>query len=186
MDKNEPLEQFKTAQDLGDVISKLLKEHREAKRTKLGVMFRVVIPPNSATIYEEGHQGRDRGGSLYKLVRGIRVCDFKFEESTNLEYVLPDLSCGLSFSRTFSHLKSTQKMLARHAKGFNKPGPANVSWWILSKCDMPDGLAFVPDPKDTSHYFLAVTKRMHVRELVRKLTLIAYHMTTLRDGMTGV
>jgi len=77
-------------------------------------------------------------------------------------------------------------MLARHAKGYNKPGPANVSWWILSKCDMPSGLKFVQDPKDKAHYFLAVTERMHIDVLVRKLKLklIAYHMTTMKDGMT--
>lgn len=180
------LEQFKTAEDLEKVIKDLIKEHREARKTKLGVMFRVVIPPNSPTIYKEGHQGKDSEGNLYKLVEGVRVCDFKFEKSTNLEYVLPDRTCGLSFSRTFSHLKGTQKMLARHANGYKKPGPANVSWWILSEFPVPGGLEFVPDPKDNSHYFLAVTERMHITVLVGKLKRIAYHMTIMKDNMTKV
>jgi len=114
----------------------------------------------------------------------VRVCDYKFEKSTDLEYVLPDRTCGLSFSRTFSHLKGTQKMLARHAKGYKKPGPANVSWWILSKCDMPKGLEFVPDPKDNSHYFLAVTERMHIDILLGKLKRISFHMNVMIDNMT--
>jgi hypothetical protein len=75
-------------------------------------------------------------------------------------------------------------MLARHANGYQKPGPANVAWWILGDFAVPDGLEFVPDPKDTSHYVLAVTKRMHIRTLVGKLTLIAYRMHVLRDNMT--
>jgi hypothetical protein len=186
MENNQPLELFKTAHDLEKVIKDLINEHREAKKNRLGVMFRVVIPPNSPTIYEEGYQGKDKEGNLYKLVQGVRICDYKFEKSTNLEYVLSDRTCGLSFSRTFSHLKGTQKMLARHANGYNKPGPANVSWWILSKCDMPSGLEFIPDPKDNSHYFLAVTERMHITVLVGKLQRIAYHMSVMKDQMTKV
>jgi len=186
MGKDGSLELFKTAHDLEVVIKNLIHEHRDAKKSKLGIMFRVVIPPNSPTVYEEGCQGKDKEGNLYKLVNGVRVCDYKFEKSTNLEYVMPDLTCGLSFSRTFSHLKSTQKMLARHAKGYKQPGPANISWWILSKCDMPESLEFVKDPKDNSHYFLAVTKRMHINELVGKLKRIAYHMSIMKDGMVRV
>lgn len=188
---DEKLEQFKTAENLETAITNLIKEHREAKNKKstassLGVMFRVVIPPNTPTIYEEGHQGKDKEENLYKLVNGVRICDYKFEKSTNFENVLADPTCGLSFSRSFSHLKGTQKMLARHANGYKKPGPANVSWWILSKYPMPDGLAFVKDPKNNSHYFLAVTKDMHIDVLVGKLKRIAYHMTIMKDGMTKV
>ena len=176
MDDDEPLLQFKTAEDLKLAVDKLIATHRDAKNKNLGIMFRVVVPPNDATTYIEGHQGP------YKLIRGVRVCDYAFEESTGLEWVIPDPTRGLSFSKSYSHLKSTQKMLARHAHGYNKPGPANVSWWILSKCDIPPGLQFVQDPKDNSHYFLAVTERMHINVLVKKLKLIAYHMSIMKDG----
>ncbi len=60
MENNQPLELFKTAHDLEKVIKYLINEHREAKKNRLGVMFRVVIPPNSPTIYEEGYQGKDK------------------------------------------------------------------------------------------------------------------------------
>jgi hypothetical protein len=116
-------------------------------------------------------------------VRGVRVFEYNFEQSTNLNYVLPDRTCGLSFSKSFSHLKATQKMLSRHAQGYQKPGPANVAWWILGEFSIPDGLEFVEDPKDKAHYFLAVTKRMHVISLVRKLRLISYRMHILIDAM---
>jgi hypothetical protein len=138
-------------------------------------MFRVVVPPNTPTSYQEGHQGP------YKLVEGVRVCDYKFETSTGLDYVLPDRASGLSFSKSFSHLKNTRKMLSRHAKGFNNPGPANMAWWILSECDIPSGLEFVKDPKNNSHYFLAATERMHISTLITKLKLVSYHMSVMKD-----
>ena len=139
-------------------------------------MFRVVIPPNSETKYVEGHQGP------YDLVMGVRICDYDFEASSGLEWVLPDRTKGLSFSKTFSHLKNTRKMLAKHARGYNEPGPANVAWWILSKCDIPLGLEFIQDPKNKHHYFLAATEKMHIRTLVEKLELIACYMTTMKDA----
>lgn len=178
MKDGEFTEQFKTVEDLKAAIDSLIAAHRDAKNGRpLGVMFRVVVPPNATTTYVEGHQGP------YQLVEGVRICDYKFEKSTGLEYVLPDPTSGLSFSKSFSHLKNTRKMLSRHAKGYKQPGPANVAWWILSKCDMPSGLAFLQDPKDSNHYFLAATERMHVSALVRKLKLISFHMTTMKDGM---
>lgn len=176
MDNEDEILQFKTVEDLREKIDALVKEHRDAKKKDLGVMFRVVIPPNSETRYVEGHQGP------YDLVMGVRICDYKFEASSGLEWVLPDRAKGLSFSKTFSHLKNTRKMLSKHARGYNEAGPANVAWWILSKCDIPPGLEFIQDPKNKHHYFLAVTERMHIRTLVERLKLIACHMTTMKDA----
>ena len=136
-------------------------------------MFRVIVPPNSETLYEAQHQGP------YDLVNGVRVCDYTFE--ANLEWVLPDRTKGLSFSKTYSHLKNTRKMLSRHARGYNQPGPANVAWWILSKFDVPEGLEFIKDPKNSNHYFLAAIRRMLIGELVDKLEQIACHMTVALD-----
>ena len=172
------LEQFKTIEDLQRAVESLISEHRNAQNGQSpGVMFRVVIPPNDATTYVEGTQGG------YRLVEGVRICDYKFETATGLQYVIPDPTCGLSFSKSYSHLKNTRKMLARHARGYKCPGPAHVAWWILSEFPVPDGLHFVKDPKDNNHYFLAVSERMHVETLVSKLKSVARHMTIMRDCM---
>lgn len=171
-------EQFKTVKDLQVVINDLISAHRDAKQNRpLGVMFRVQVPPNDPTLYKEGFQGP------YKLVEGIRLCDYTFEKSSGFEYVIDDPNAGLSFSRTFSHLNNTRKMLARHANGYRQPGRANVTWWILSECDVPKGLAFRQDPKNKDHYFLAVTERMKVTDLVKKLKLVAFHMNTILDAL---
>lgn len=172
--------QFKTAEDLEKVINTLIAEHRVAKNKSLGVMFRVVIPPNDSTTYIEGTQGAS------KLVEGVRVCDYAFESSTKLEWVIPHPCMGLSFSKTFSHLKNTRKLLSRHAKGYKQPGPAHVAWWILEDRDLPDGMAFVQDPDDKQHYFLTVTKRMHIMTLARNLKLIAHKMTIIKDATFGI
>lgn len=175
MSKEGYVEQFKTVEDLGLVINRLIQEHREAKKRKLGVMFRVVVPPNEPTLYQEGSQGP------YTLVSGVRVGDYTFEASSGYEWIVPDPNAGLSFSRTYSHLKSTWKMLRKHAKGANQAGPANVAWWVLENRDMPDGMEFVRDPKRKDHYFLAVTKRMHISTLITNLKFIGYKMTVIKD-----
>lgn len=173
MSKEGYVEQFKTVGDLQEAINKLIAEHRTAKRKDLGVMFRVVVPPNGPTIYQEGNQGP------YQLIHGVRVGDYTFDST--LEWVLPDPTAGLSFSKSFSHLKSTWKMLRNHAKGKNNPGPANIASWILESRSIPDGMAFVKDPKNNNHYFLAVTHKMHVSKLVSNLKMISHAMTIMRD-----
>lgn len=173
MSKDGYIEQFKTTDDLQQAVDRLIAEHRIAKNKELGVMFRVVVPPNEPTTYQEGSQGP------YQLVHGVRVGDYTFD--TTLEWVLPDPSAGLSFSKSFSHLKSTWKMLRKHAKGKNQSGPANVAFWILESREIPDGMAFVKDPKNNSHYFLAVTKRMHISMLVRHLKMISHAMSVIKD-----
>ena len=75
-----------------------------------------------------------------------------------LEWVIADPTCGISFSKSFSHLKNKRKMLSRHAKGYKKPGPANISWWILGESNVPDGLKFIQDPNDKHHYFFSSHK----------------------------
>jgi hypothetical protein len=173
MSKDGFVEQFKTVGDFQDAVNDLINEHRKAKNKNLGVMFRVVVPPNDATIYKEGSQGP------YQLVNGIRVGDYTFDQT--LEWVQPDLSAGLSFSKSFSHLKSTWKMLRKHAKGKNQAGPANIASWILESRELPNGMRFVKDPKNNNHYFLAVTKRMHVSKLESNLKTISHAMNIMRD-----
>lgn len=173
MSKDGYVEQFKTVGELQEAIDKLIAEHRTAKQKKLGIMFRVVVPPNDATIYKEGSQGG------YQLVHGVRVGDYTFDAT--LEWVLPDPTAGLSFSRSFSHLKSTWKMLRKHAKGKNQSGPANIASWILQSRKIPNDMAFIQDPKNNNHYFLVVTKKMHVSTLVTNLKLIGHAMTIMKD-----
>lgn len=72
-------------------------------------------------------------------------------------------------------------MLKKHAKGYKRSGPTDVAWWILEKCPIPDGMLFVKDPKQKNHYFLAVTERMHVDALVKKLRFISFRMNLARD-----
>lgn len=179
MSREKYIEQFKTVADIEKVVSALIEEYRVNRKKPLGVMFRVAIPPNDATTYTEGTQGP------HKLVAGVRVCDYAFESSTNTEWVIPHPRMGLSFSKTLGHLKRTRKMLSRHAKGYKQPGPANIAWWILEDRDIPKDMAFVQDPDDKQHYFLTVTKRMHVMTLARNLKQIAYKMTIMKDLSFG-
>lgn len=72
-------------------------------------------------------------------------------------------------------------MLRNHAKGKNNPGPANIASWILESRSIPDGMAFVKDPKNNNHYFLAVTHKIHVSKLVSNLKMISHAMTIMRD-----
>jgi len=180
MEDGKYVEQFKTVDDIRDVINTLIEEYRNAKKGKVGVLFRVKVPPNSSTLYKEGHQGN------FRLVQGVRVGDYTFDKNSNFEWVLEDREAGLSFSKTFSHLKGKQKMLSKHAMGYQKPGPADVAWWILESNELPDGMEFVRDPDDRSHYFLAVTRRMHISKLVENLKFISFRMNLAKDISFGV
>lgn len=173
MGNHQFVSQFKTVGELQEAIDKLIEEHRTAKGKKLGILFRVVVPPNPATTYVEGSQGP------YTLVHGVRVGDYTFDQT--LEWVLPDPAAGLSFSKSFSHLKNTWKLLKKHAGKKDKPAPANVASWILENREMPKGMAFTQDPKNTNHYFLVVTEKMHISTLVTNLKLIAHAMTIMKD-----
>lgn len=167
------VEQFKTVGELQEAIDRLIQEHRIAKNKKLGVMFRVVVPPNNATIYKEGSQGP------YELIQGVRVGDYTFDGT--LEWVLADPTAGLSFSKSFSHLKNTWKMLRKHARGKNLSGATNVASWILESRDIPDGLAFIKDSKNNNHYLLVVTEKMHISKLVAKLKIVGHAMNIMKD-----
>lgn len=173
MENHQYISQFKTVGELQETIETLIREHRTAKGKKLGILFRVLIPPNPATTYIEGSQGP------YRLIHGVRVGDYTFDQT--LEWVLPDPAAGLSFSKSFSHLKSTWKLLKKHAGTKDKSAPANIASWILENRSLPKGMAFTQDPKNTNHYFLSVTEKMHVSTLVTNLTIIAHAMTIMKD-----
>ena len=157
----EELKQFKCLTDLSEIVSKI--EGYKARPVERG---------QHPTLYSHQADGK------YKTVMGIRVCDFKF--SPDFKWVLPDDQMGLSFSATWQNLKGVYKMVSR-----GKTKPVDV-YWVLSGADIPPGLAFVDDRKPSSaakgHYFLTVTERMTVKVLVRKLQLVAYRMTVIRDA----
>lgn len=173
MENQQYVAQFKTVGELQEAIDKLIQEHRTAKGKKLGILFRVVVPPNPATTYVEGSQGP------YTLIQGVRVGDYTFDQT--LEWVLPDPAAGLSFSKSFSHLKNTWKMLKKYAGKNGSSGSANVASWILENRHLPRGMAFTQDPKNNNHYFLSVTEKMHVSTLVTNLKLVAHSMTIMKD-----
>lgn len=173
MENHQYVSQFKTVGELQQAIEKLIQEHRTAKGKKLGVLFRVVVPPNPVTTYVEGSQGP------YTLIHCVRIGDYTFDQT--LEWVLPDPAAGLSFSKSFSHLKSTWKMLKKHANKNNNPSPTNVASWILETRNIPKGMAFTQDSKNSNHYFLSVTEKMHISTLVTNLKLIAHAMTIMKD-----
>ncbi|MDF1641471.1 hypothetical protein [Thalassolituus oleivorans] len=67
-------------------------------------------------------------------------------------------------------------------KSAKNPGKSVDVYWVLEKADIPKELKFVPDQKDDRHYFLTVTKKMTVDDLVKKLTWVADRMSIIRDA----
>jgi hypothetical protein len=149
--------QFKCLSDLREVVSRL-GDYRA----------RPVARDAHPTLYTESLEGR------YRTVMGIRICDYRF--SPDLKWVLPDDQMGLSFSGTWQNLKGVYKMVSR-----GKGKPVDV-YWVISGADIPEGLAFVEDrnPKNKSHFFLAVTQQMTAVALVEKLKWVADRMSVIR------
>ncbi|MCL6272180.1 hypothetical protein M3P05_19860 [Sansalvadorimonas sp. 2012CJ34-2] len=151
--------QFKCLTDLREIINQID-----------GYVARPTLRGEHPTLYSEPGEGR------FRTVMGIRICDYKFSQDE--QWVLPDDQMGLSFSSTWQNLKGVYKMVSR-----GKRKPVDV-YWVLSKSDIPDGLAFVQDrkPKKKGHYFLAVTREMKVSSLVEKLRWVADRMSVIRDS----
>ncbi|WP_444920438.1 hypothetical protein ACJJID_16655 [Microbulbifer sp. CnH-101-G] len=130
---------------------------------------RPTIRGKHPTLYEERTEGR------FRTVMGVRVCDFQF--SSDERWVLPNPAMGLSFSATWDNLKFVYGMFKKRAK----KKPVDI-YWVLSEADIPPGLAFTKDTGNPGHYFLAVTERMLVEQLVEKLRLVAQRMAVIEDG----
>ena len=150
------LKQFKSLVNLKEFLAEL-KNFRG----------RAIPRGNHPTLYREKLNGR------YRTVMGVRICDYTF--SPDEKWVLPDSQMGLSFSSTWSNLKFAHGMFSKGKK------PVDV-YWVLSEADLPSGLMFVEDVNNEGHYFLAVTERMLVEQLVTKLTLVSYRLTVIRDA----
>ena len=76
-----------------------------------------------------------------------------------------------------SHLKGIYKL-----KSSKNPGKSIDVYWVLEKADIPVDMKFVKDNNDDRHYFLTITKKMTVNDLVKKLQWVADRMTIIRDG----
>lgn len=150
------MEHFKTLDDLREYIK------------KLGGFY--------ARPTEEGaHPTLYVGKSSTGIVHGVRKRDYLF--STDENWVLPHDQMGLSFSAHWQHLKRIYKLKQKLTDG-----KAISVYWVLEKADIPTGLKFVPDIKDSNHYLLVVTEKMRVTELVTKLSWVADRMSVIRDG----
>lgn len=152
------LRQFKCLSDLNKLISEI-DDYRA----------RPTIRGKHPTLYDERPDGK------YRTVMGVRICDFKF--SHDEKWVLPDPQKGLSFSSTWDNLKFVFGMYSKRAK----KKPVDI-YWVLSEADIPPGLKFVEDKENSGHYFLSVTERMQVEQLVEKLRLVSYRMSIIEDG----
>lgn len=64
----------------------------------------------------------------------------------------------------------------------HNPGAAVHVYWVLETADIPPGLEFVPDEGKKGHYFLTVTRKMLVHQLVEKLQWIADRMSVIEDA----
>lgn len=150
------MEQFKTMDDLREYVKSLGE-----------IYARPTITGEHPTLYLDHSQG--------KMVHGVREKDYLF--SSCKTWVIPHDQMGLSFSAHWQHLKDKFRMKSKHADG----KAVNV-FWILSAADVPDGLSFVPDKRESQHYFLVVTEQMTVTALAAKLSWVADRMSKISDA----
>lgn len=152
------MEQFKTLEDL------------RVYTQELGKYFGRPILRGEHPTFHIDNSGDD-------IIMGIRRKDYLL--STCGQWVLPTESMGLSFSAHWQHLKNIYRL----KKGWN-PGKAIDVYWVLEKADIPSGLKFVIDPKDRKqrHYFLCVTEKMHISQLIQKLKWVADRMSVVKDA----
>ncbi len=155
------MEQFKTLEDLRLSLSKLEKW-----------FARPVPDGDHPTLFLNPIPGRE-------LICGIQREDYLFSLCGN--WILPSNAHGLSFSARWRHLKGIHKL-----KSKRNPGKSIAVYWILEKADLPADLAFVPDPRDPEHYFLAATCGMHVRQLREKLIWVADRMSVIQDAQVAL
>jgi len=118
------------------------------------------------TLYLSHNQGT--------MIKGIREKDYLFSPCKN--WVEPHDQMGLSFSAGWNHLRDTLKL--KHK--WNKDKEIDI-FWLLESFELPSGLKFVQDSRDKHHYFLTVTQRMTVDELVQKFTMLADRMAVLPE-----
>jgi hypothetical protein len=151
--------QFRTLEDIQDII----KEYQ-------GIVMRPTVHLSHPTLYRK----RDLGDGEM-AIKGVRIKDWFFSEDQ--KWVLPHDQMGLSFSSTFSNLKKVYKLKGRH-----NAGKAIHVYWVLEDSDIPPGLKFEADREKKGHYFLIVTEKMLLSQLITKLKMLAHRMTIIRDA----
>lgn len=115
----------------------------------------------------------ERSDGKYRTVMGVRICDYKF--SPDEKWVLPDTQMGLSFSGTWENLQFSHKMASRKKK------PVDI-FWVLSEADLPKNMKFIPDETRDGHYFLTVTERIRIEDLVFSLKWVSDRLSTIKEG----
>lgn len=136
---------------------------------------RILMRPTPHFSHPTLYRRRDVGEGE-KIVKGVRIKDWCLSE--DLKWVLPHDQMGLSFSSNFSNLKSVYKFKKKH-----NPGKAINIHWVIEAVDLSSGLKFEQDkrPGKKAHWFLTVTERMLVSQLVHKLRMLASRMSIIRD-----
>ncbi len=130
---------------------------------------RPVIRGQHPTLYPDRIDGK------YRTIHGVRICDYQF--CVDEKWVLPNAQMGLSFSATWENLQFVYGMFKKRSK----KKPVDIHW-VLSEADIPPGLAFVRDNDNSGHFFLAVTQKMYVEQLVKKLEMVAHRMSVMQGG----
>jgi hypothetical protein len=161
------MEQFKILTDLRDYIKDL--------QSTQGTLLARPIPEGGSPVF---YRSCDVAKGT-ELIQGIQIGDFCF--SNCKQWVIPHNQMGLSFSANWKHLKGIYKL-----KVSKNRGKSVDVYWVLEKADIPSELKFVQDEKDDRHYFLTVTKKMTVSELVKKLTWVADRMSIIRDATSAL
>ena len=151
--------QYKSLDDLKAIISELE-----------GFIARPVIRGNHPTMYSDVSEGD------FRTVCGIRVKDYLI--TPDGKWVLPDTQKGLSFSANWKELKRVHRLFSR------VPGRQVDVYWVLEGSDLPDYMAFVEDknPKKKGHYFLTVTSKIPINQLVSSLKWIADRMSVIKSA----
>lgn len=171
--------QLKTLDSIEGKINDLIEQYRDKKKNCSDVMFRTTIDPHSPTVYHADSLGKKRvifGDDKSK--GGLKEGDYLLSES-NPDWVLPSKHHGLSFSSTFNQTKFTLDLLGKFQKVGTK---VKVAYWILENSEsIPKGLGFEVDPDNSEHYFLVVTEKMLVTQLIEKLTFISQRMAVMND-----
>ncbi|CAD6871890.1 hypothetical protein [Methylomonas fluvii] len=122
---------------------------------------RPIVAGQHPTLYIDHSQGA--------MIKGIREKDYLFSPCKN--WVEPHEQMGLSFSAGWNHLKDQIKLKRK----WNKDKSIDINW-LLASFELPAGLRFVQDTRDSQHYLLTVTERMTIDALVAKLLMIADRM----------
>lgn len=109
------------------------------------------------------------------LIKGCQKDDWLLSEDH--KWVLPHDQMGLSFSSNWKHLKGIYKLKQKHNKG------AYIDvYWVLEDADIPPLLKFRPDQSKKGHYFLTVTEKMTLNDLVKKLKVLARRMSCIKNA----